>query len=138
MPALMHLMHLMPTTLAPPGGYRGVMTNDAVPERSQSLPDSVVLDPAIAAALAELPDWHVENPGIAATFETGSFARGVALVDAIGVLADAADHHPDIELTYPRVKVRLVTHDSGMHVTTRDTALAAKISAVARELGRDD
>ncbi|MEO7126116.1 MAG: 4a-hydroxytetrahydrobiopterin dehydratase [Nakamurella sp.] len=109
------------------------MTSDAASERPS---DPVAPDPDVAAALAKLPDWHVDSTGIAATFETGTFARGVALVDAIGVLADSADHHPDIELTYPRVTVRLVTHDAGMRVTTRDTALAADISVAALSLKR--
>lgn len=84
--------------------------------------------------LAELPDWYVESPGIAATFATGSFARGVELVNAIGELAEAANHHPDVELTYPHVVVHLVTHDEGATVTSKDTALAAEISKAAQAL----
>lgn len=68
-----------------------------------------------------------------AHFRTGSFAAGVELVDAIGELADAADHHPDVDLRYAGVTVRLVSHDVG-GLSERDVALARQISAAAREL----
>jgi 4a-hydroxytetrahydrobiopterin dehydratase len=43
-------------------------------------------------------DWRVVRNDACAHFRTGSFAAGVALVDAIGRLADATDHHPDVDL----------------------------------------
>ncbi len=43
-------------------------------------------------------DWRVLFGGACALFRTGSFAVGVALVDAIGRLATDANHHPDIDL----------------------------------------
>jgi len=71
--------------------------------------------------------------GAYAHFRTGSFAAGVALVDAIGRLADAANHHPDVDLRYRGVTVRLVSHDvEGL--SERDVELARQISAAAREL----
>jgi 4a-hydroxytetrahydrobiopterin dehydratase len=79
-------------------------------------------------------DWRVLFSGACAHFRTGSFATGVALVDAIGRLADAANHHPDVDLRYPAVTVRLVTHEVD-GLSGRDVALARQISAAARELG---
>lgn len=79
-------------------------------------------------------DWRVVSGMAAAYFGTGSFNTGVALVDAIGALADAANHHPDVDLRYPSVVVRLVTHDVG-GLSERDLALARQISAAARDLG---
>jgi 4a-hydroxytetrahydrobiopterin dehydratase len=79
-------------------------------------------------------DWRVLAHGIAARFRTGSFATGVDLVDAIGELADAANHHPDVDLRYPAVTVRLISHDIG-GLSERDVELARRISAAARELG---
>lgn len=79
-------------------------------------------------------DWRVVDDGARARFRTGSFATGVALVDAIGRLADAADHHPDVDLRYGAVGVRLWTHE--VHgLSQRDAELAGKISAAARDLG---
>ena len=79
-------------------------------------------------------DWRVHYGGACAYFRTGSFAKGVALVDRIGALADAANHHPDVDLRYPGVTVRLITHDLG-GLSDRDVALARQVSAAARELG---
>jgi 4a-hydroxytetrahydrobiopterin dehydratase len=78
-------------------------------------------------------DWREVRIGVCACFRTGSFAKGVALVDEIGRLADAMNHHPDVDLQYPAVTVRLITHEiSGL--SDRDLDLARKISAAARAL----
>jgi 4a-hydroxytetrahydrobiopterin dehydratase len=76
--------------------------------------------------------WAETGKTIQRTFRTGSFHDGVTLVVAIGQLADAADHHPDILLTYPTVVVTLMTHDEG-RVTERDLRLAAQIDRVWQE-----
>ena len=78
-------------------------------------------------------DWRVVRNDACAHFRTGSFATGVAFVDAIGRLADAADHHPDVDLRSDGVTVSLRT-DSGA-LGEREVALAQQISAAARELG---
>lgn len=78
-------------------------------------------------------DWKVVDGAAQATFTTGSFAAGVELVDAIGELAEAADHHPDVDLRYPAVTVRLMSHDVD-GISRRDVALARRISDAAREL----
>jgi 4a-hydroxytetrahydrobiopterin dehydratase len=78
-------------------------------------------------------DWRVLFGGACAYFRTGSFANGVALVDAIGTLADAANHHPDVDLRYAGVTVRLITHDVD-GLSERDVRLARQISEAARKL----
>jgi 4a-hydroxytetrahydrobiopterin dehydratase len=78
-------------------------------------------------------DWRVVRNDACAHFRTGSFAAGVALVDAIGRLADATDHHPDVDLRTDGVTVRLRT-ESG-RLGEREVKLAQHISAAARELG---
>ena len=79
-------------------------------------------------------DWRVVRDAASTHFRTGSFATGVALVDAIGTLADAANHHPDVDLRYRGVTVRLKTHSEG-GLTERDVTLAGQITDAARELG---
>jgi 4a-hydroxytetrahydrobiopterin dehydratase len=81
-----------------------------------------------------IEDWRAVFEGACAHFRTKSFAVGVALVDEIGRLADAANHHPDVDLRYAGVTVRLVTHDVD-GLSEHDVALAQQISAAARELG---
>jgi 4a-hydroxytetrahydrobiopterin dehydratase len=78
-------------------------------------------------------DWRVLLSGACTQFRTGSFATGVALVDEIGRLADAANHHPDVDLRYTRVTVRLRSHDVD-GLSRRDVELARRISQAAREL----
>ncbi len=80
-------------------------------------------------------DWRVLDSGQVGTlFRTGSFAAGVELVVRIGALADAANHHPDVDLRYPSVTVRVSTHEVD-GLSERDVALAREISAAARALG---
>jgi 4a-hydroxytetrahydrobiopterin dehydratase len=79
-------------------------------------------------------DWRVVRDDAATHFRTESFAAGVELVDAIAKLADAANHHPDVDLRSDGVTVRLRSHNDG-GVSERDVALAGEISAAARQLG---
>ncbi|GAA1507253.1 4a-hydroxytetrahydrobiopterin dehydratase [Nocardioides humi] len=79
-------------------------------------------------------DWRVLGVHAFAVFRTGSFATGLQLVNAIGELAEAANHHPDLKLGYPSLAVHLSTHDTGS-LTTADLDLARRISAAARDLG---
>jgi len=87
------------------------------------------------AAADGVAEWRVLDSGQVGTlFRTGSFAKGVELVVRIGALADAANHHPDVDLRYPNVTVRVSTHEVG-GLSERDIALARAISAAAEELG---
>jgi 4a-hydroxytetrahydrobiopterin dehydratase len=79
-------------------------------------------------------DWREVAIGACARFRTGSFAKGVELVEEIGRLADAMDHHPDIDLQYPTVTVRLISHDVSA-LSDRDVRLAQQISEAARTMG---
>jgi 4a-hydroxytetrahydrobiopterin dehydratase len=83
-------------------------------------------------------DWRVLGEGACAFFRTGSFAAGARLVDAISRLADLDAHHPDVDVRWEGVTVRLITiTDDSYGLTERDVELARAISAVARELGAD-
>lgn len=85
---------------------------------------------------AGVDDWRalLYFNGACANFQTGSFAKGVELVTAIGQVADSANHHPDVDLRYGEVTVRLTSHDIG-GLSERDADLARQISEAARELG---
>jgi 4a-hydroxytetrahydrobiopterin dehydratase len=78
-------------------------------------------------------EWRVMRNDACGHFRTGSFAAGVALVDEIGRLADAAGHHPDVDLRSDGVTVRLRTDDGTLG--EREVALARQITAAAGELG---
>ncbi|TIC89046.1 pterin-4-alpha-carbinolamine dehydratase [Nocardioides sp. GY 10113] len=79
-------------------------------------------------------DWRVLWWQAFAVYRTGDFATGLAFVNEIGRLAEAADHHPDLNLRYGRLEIRLATHSAGS-LTDLDLSLAREISAAARALG---
>ncbi len=79
---------------------------------------------------ADLADWRQVLGRLKARFRTGDFATGLALVNRIGAAAEAADHHPDVALTYTDVIVTLVSHDVG-GLTARDIDLAREVSRAA-------
>ena len=81
-----------------------------------------------------LDDWRWLLGILHARFRTGSFVKGLELAQRIGEVAEEANHHPDVDLSYPTLDVRLVSHDVG-GVTSRDLDLASTISAIAAELG---
>ncbi|MDP9820568.1 4a-hydroxytetrahydrobiopterin dehydratase [Nocardioides massiliensis] len=85
-------------------------------------------------AAAGVEDWQVDATAAVATFGTASFATGVALVNRIAKLAEDANHHPDVDLRYTTLTVRLTTHQVEA-LTERDVALARQISRAARDLG---
>jgi 4a-hydroxytetrahydrobiopterin dehydratase len=78
-------------------------------------------------------DWRRVRDDASTRFRTGSFAAGLALVDEIGRLADAASHHPDVDLRAHDVTVRLKLNEGKLGEP--DLALARQISAAAREHG---
>lgn len=63
-------------------------------------------------------------------FEFPSFADAIGFVDRVAEAADAANHHPDIDIRYRRVLVRWTTHSAG-GITERDRELAARTSELA-------
>jgi 4a-hydroxytetrahydrobiopterin dehydratase len=81
-----------------------------------------------------LDDWRWLLGVLHARFKPGTFAKGLELANRIGAAAEDADHHPDLDLSYPTLDVRLLSHDVG-GVTSRDVALARRISEIAADLG---
>lgn len=79
--------------------------------------------------------WREGDDGLVAVFATGTMVRGLDFVTAIVAAAEAANHHPDLDLRYGTVRITLITHDAANTVTRQDHALAAEISAIAERLG---
>lgn len=99
--------------------------------------DELLTDARIADALnadERLDGWRLDDGALVVVLPTRSFRRGLEVVARIGEAAEEAGHHPDILLTYGRVRVTLTTHDAG-GVTERDVRLARAVSAIAAELG---
>jgi len=83
---------------------------------------------------ADLEDWRPLVHSLHARFRTGDFAAGLEFVVDVGAAAEAANHHPDVKLTYTHVDIELTSHDTGA-VTDRDLDLARTISRIAAERG---
>lgn len=84
----------------------------------------------LESALGALPGWARTGDEIEKTFELSSFPDAIAFVVRVGFLAEAADHHPDLDVRWRKVRVALTTHDSG-GLTVNDVDLARKIEEVA-------
>jgi 4a-hydroxytetrahydrobiopterin dehydratase len=84
-------------------------------------------DADVTTALGALPEWTREGDEIVRTFECASFPDALAFVVRIGFFAEAANHHPDLDVRWRKVKVALTTHDAG-GLTELDFDLAGKIT----------
>jgi 4a-hydroxytetrahydrobiopterin dehydratase len=85
-------------------------------------------------AAEALVGWAYLLGGLHTRIRTPDFATGLAVVSAVGAAAEAANHHPDVDLRYGHVDVRLTSHDAH-GVTGRDVALARAVSAIAADAG---
>ena len=84
----------------------------------------------IATALKSLPQWEVRDGWLRRRFVTPGWPHTMQLVQAIGFLAEAAWHHPDLHVGYAQVVVLLQTHKAG-GITALDVELAQKIDQLA-------
>lgn len=84
----------------------------------------------ITEHLAALPAWHRVGEEIRAEFRGEDFLAAMALVDAVATRAEAAGHHPDIDIRYDTVRFALSSHSDG-GLTDKDFALAARIDGAA-------
>ena len=84
----------------------------------------------ITARLADLPDWEVRDNLLTRTYTLTSFTHAIVFIGAIGQLAEASNHHPDLKLfVYKHVTIELSTHSAG-GLTQRDFDLARQIQAL--------
>lgn len=90
-------------------------------------PDEVYTDSEIAARLKQdLPAWTHQDGHLRRQYKTSGWKGTLMVVNAIGHLAEAAWHHPDLEVSYSSVVVKLMNH-SARGITHKDFALALKI-----------
>ena len=98
-------------------------------------PDAVLPPETVDAALSERPTaWRREGDMLVLDVERGDFARALAFVNAVGGLAEAADHHPDVDLRWGRVTLRLSTHSAG-GLTMKDLDLARQVDGLLEQGG---
>ena len=73
--------------------------------------------------------WEREGDALVKQVRRGDFAGALQYVNAVGQLAEAANHHPDIDIRWNTVVLRLSTHSAG-GITELDLRLAAEIDAL--------
>ena len=88
----------------------------------------------ITDAVAALPGWGGDSEALRCRYTAPDFPAGIALVDAVAVAAEAAGHHPDIDIRWRDVLFVLSTHSAG-GVTDKDMQLAGRIDGIARGMG---
>lgn len=80
----------------------------------------------IEERLSGLSHWHREGDALIRTFDCGNFVNAVEFVESMVKPAEAMGHHPDLEISWKHVKVKLSTHSQG-GITAADFELAHKI-----------
>ena len=88
----------------------------------------------LTTALERLPQWKSSSDTIRRIYQFSNFVRAVAFVNRVAEIAEAANHHPDIDIRYNKVTIALSTHDEG-GVTEKDIDEAGKIEAASKQRG---
>jgi 4a-hydroxytetrahydrobiopterin dehydratase len=89
---------------------------------------ALLTEDEIHERLPGVAGWERSGRELRRTWAFPDFKAAMAFVNRVAALADAADHHPDIDIRYSKVTLALSTHDSG-GLTARDFELAARIGS---------
>ncbi|MES2394195.1 MAG: 4a-hydroxytetrahydrobiopterin dehydratase [Acidobacteriota bacterium] len=85
---------------------------------------------ALAKAVERLEGWSLQAGELVREFKFADFVGAMAFVNRVATEAEAAGHHPDIDVRYNRVRLGLVTHDSG-GITEKDVEMAGRLNGVS-------
>ena len=91
---------------------------------------TTLTDDEITQGLSTLAGWERAGEEIVKEYRLGNFKDAVAFVVRLSYEAEAANHHPDIDIRWNKVRVALSTHSEG-GLTTKDLDLAAAVEALA-------
>jgi 4a-hydroxytetrahydrobiopterin dehydratase len=86
-------------------------------------------EPEILAKMPMAKGWERHGDMLIRSWQFPSFRRALEFVNQVAALAEKSDHHPDIILSYRKVRLELSTHSEG-GLTERDFALAGEVNAV--------
>jgi 4a-hydroxytetrahydrobiopterin dehydratase len=110
---------------------RGDVPQVPVGDRQAGVPEAVPLTGAeIDEQLAALEGWTREDDAITRTFQH-AYHECLHFAMYFGAKAREVSHHPDIYITWQRIRFAITTHDAGGKITERDCMLAARIDAIA-------
>ena len=82
----------------------------------------------------DLPGWLLRGESLQGRWAFPDFASALAALVHVGALAEQADHHPDVRLSWGRLEIDLTTH-SAKRLTEKDLDLAGRISAALGQPG---
>jgi 4a-hydroxytetrahydrobiopterin dehydratase len=100
--------------------------------------EPVLAQSEVDAALEEQHlHWSRQGDELTTTVKLHDFAAALAFVNAVGAAAEAANHHPDIDIRWNKVRLVLSTHDSG-GITLLDLALAGAIDRLRPDVRDSD
>jgi 4a-hydroxytetrahydrobiopterin dehydratase len=88
-------------------------------------------DIAIQRELGNLPGWSRRGDVITKTYQFRNFMAGIDFVVAVAKAAEAADHHPDLDIRYTKIVCSLSTHSAG-GITQNDLDLAKAMERLAK------
>jgi 4a-hydroxytetrahydrobiopterin dehydratase len=88
----------------------------------------------VASAVAGLTDWSGDATAIKRTAKLATFPAAIAVVDQVAEVAEAMDHHPDIDIRWRTLTFVCATHSAG-GVTDKDVELARRIDAIVEGAG---
>jgi 4a-hydroxytetrahydrobiopterin dehydratase len=89
-------------------------------------PKDLLPDDEIQSKLAELDGWSREGDAITKSFDHGDFVGSVEFVRRLTTPAEQMGHHPDLEISWSEVKVKITSHAAG-GLTGNDFELAQRI-----------
>jgi pterin-4a-carbinolamine dehydratase len=95
-----------------------------MPDKEQALPQV-----EIQKRLGSLRGWEYKDGALQRTYQTDGWRGSMLVANAIAFLCEAADHHADLTVTWPRVGVALSTHSAG-GITDKDFEVAGMIEAL--------
>ena len=75
---------------------------------------------------SDLNEWAIQDELLVKEFVFSTFQDAINFVNAVAKIADEVDHHPDIFISYSKVKISLITHDLG-EISEKDYSLAKAI-----------
>lgn len=82
----------------------------------------------VRVGLQGLAGWELKEGEITRLYKFGDFQQAMAFVNRVAGLAEAADHHPDIDIRYNKVRLTLSTHSAG-GLTEKDFQLARRLDS---------
>jgi 4a-hydroxytetrahydrobiopterin dehydratase len=92
---------------------------------------SVLSPEAVQQSLRDLPRWKIEGQEIVRHLQFHDFAAAMIFVNQVAEKAEKANHHPDIDIRYNKVRLALISHDKG-GLTDRDMKMAREIDAISK------